>query len=166
MQGGSEHRPKSPASFGRWDNARVCLGSRAGLESRRRFETQDVLVPWHMRERRKRARLGAESSDAKVTTKEGVRRCSCVTKKRDGEHITSASGASGTFDEKKRFPQFTSGTATSTSEGDLEKLMNAVPGIIIEKTYFDTSNWAVRATVSKSEVGSAGRHAAEQSEAE
>eukprot|EP00949_MAST-11_sp_MAST-11-sp1_P000624 g624.t1 len=136
-----------------------------GSESRRRFETQDVLVPWHMRERRKRARLGAESSDAKVTTKEGSTDAAAVTKKRDGEHITSASGASGTFDEKKRSTVYQR-YCHVYQRGDLEKLMNAVPGVIIEKTYFDTSNWAVRATVSKSEVGSAGRHAAEQSEAE
>ena len=117
-------------------------------DSRRRFETQDVLVPWHLK-KDKKATGGTGDKEDEEGKEEKVERTfkrPRVEKDRErGATRTAATSAAATTKQDtdatphKIYQRY----CHVYREGDLEKLVNACEHLEVVRTYFDCSNWAI-----------------------
>ena len=111
-------------------------------DSRRRFETQDVLVPWHLKKDKKATGGTGGKEDEEERSSKRPR----VEKDRDGGTTkTAATTAAATTKQgtdatpHKIYQRY----CHVYREGDLEKLVNACEHLEVVRTYFDCSNWAI-----------------------
>eukprot|EP00946_MAST-07B_sp_MAST-7B-sp1_P003048 g3048.t1 len=124
-----------------------------GDESRRRFESQDVLVPWHLKKNkasavgssaRKKKKAGAppgktaenQGRESKRARLEGGG-CEAT---HSSENSRADSQSDNTTDQKhKIFQRY----CHVYRKGDLEALVEEVPNLKVLRSYFDCSNWAI-----------------------
>ena len=107
-------------------------------DSRRRFESQDVLVPWHLKKKKTEAKA---EEDKQLENINGKRQ-----NKRAKIHSDLATKTYPTADDSRHKDQnheVFQRYCHVYKKGDLESLVKEVPSLKIVKTYFDCSNWAI-----------------------
>jgi tRNA (uracil-5-)-methyltransferase TRM9 len=98
--------------------------------SRRRFEGPDVFVKWHLR--------GIDKLRPKNRTGDGSKGPKSVDKP-DSPQQPQGKGETEKQDVYQRYCHV-------YQKGELTELAALTPGLVVEKEYFDTGNWAVIAT--------------------
>ena len=119
-------------------------------ESRRRFESQDVLVPWHLKEKKMPAVVD-EQKMKKMKT-DDTDDCGSVGKQRgnkrakiedSAKHTTTGSYKGGKTDTSNVKHKVFQRYCHVYRKGDLEGLVGLVANLKVLRSYFDCSNWAI-----------------------
>jgi tRNA (uracil-5-)-methyltransferase TRM9 len=119
-------------------------------DSRRRFETQDVLVPWHLKKEKQskeEEEYNGENEPKRARVEKKVQGNSDNSSGSSTDTTTTSSGrksASSQKNAKETKPHKVYQRYCHVyREGDLEKIVQETKHLEVVRTYFDCSNWAI-----------------------
>lgn len=138
-----------------------CVGRRAGAKlsvhtNRTAFKTQDLLVPWHLKD--EKTQRGEHSGEISEKKKNGdgqacSDRGSCCVNRSDSEPGSDVKmlKSLGISSESRTWPGGESERSVPVyhryyhlfQQGELEHLCGQIPGVTVQSSYHDQGNWCV-----------------------
>nr|XP_020495617.1 alkylated DNA repair protein alkB homolog 8 isoform X1 [Labrus bergylta] len=133
------------------DDSKVTDGKLSVHTNRTAFNTQDLLVPWHLKEGKRRGEVEPVETGRKDKMKDDSKKTSgksCPTTSKDSKPIPSI----GTTQSSTVKPKSESDSSPAPvfhryyhvfQQGELEQLCGQVAGVEVQSSYHDQGNWCV-----------------------